>query len=144
MCCLIGSKLGDERGIRRAGLSVIDRSTCSFTCCHGVTGDFLSLVPAADGIDLRLDGVGVTGGGDFIRSENDFELSVRRRDLVPRSGAPMSLIDRPFLCSGESSGLASVIVWSCLLLGVRLCFDAGVAADADGPEEGSFGSPNID
>jgi hypothetical protein len=86
----------------------------------------------------------VTGAGDFMRSENGFGVSVRRADFVPRSGAPTSLIALPFLCKGESSGLVSVMVWSCLLLGVLLSFEAGAACDPDGPDVFSLGSPKID
>jgi hypothetical protein len=138
---------GDERGSRRAGLSVIVRSTLSFIWCNGVSVDgelLLGDLSAAVDIALRLCGAGVTGTGDFIRSmtcglatlrnggdevvgcgevnrsmgfglaarrnrgvgvpsDGDFMrsmscgLAARRKDFVPRSGAPTSLMARPFL-----------------------------------------------
>jgi hypothetical protein len=149
ICCLTGSKLeeGDERGSRRAGLSVIVRSTLSFIWCNGpsVSGELLlGDLSAAVDVALRLCGAGVDGTGDLIRSMSCglaarrnggdevagcgefsrsmgfglaarrnggvgvpsagdlvrsmcFRLSARRKDFVPRSGAPTSVMARPFL-----------------------------------------------
>ena len=74
---------------------------------------------------LRFAGVGVVGG-DLMRSENDLLRSVRRKDFAPRSADPTSVMDLPFLSSGESSGLFSVIVPSEFVPGVRGRFEAGV------------------
>ena len=68
---------------------------------------------------LRVTGVGVVGGGDLMRSENDL------LDLKLRSPDPTPEADLPFLTSSASSGLFSVIVPS-EVVGVRACFGSGV------------------
>lgn len=106
--CLTGS--GVECGRRRAGLSATLRSTGSLAWCHG---------ESCAEVFLRVTGVGVVGGGDLMRSENDrLDLKLRSPDAAPDT-------DLPFLTSSESSGLFSVIVPS-EVVGVRACFGSGV------------------
>jgi hypothetical protein len=125
------------------------RSMLSWTWCHGESLDGVAL-PAVDsrvGVALlRPVGVGVTGGGDFRRSENILGLPVRRADFNPRSDTPTSASDRgTFLTEGVSSGgLLSVIDSSCLVPGVRSYFVVGVEDLALLSDLFSLGSPNKD
>ena len=141
MCCFNGSALGDDRGIRRAGLRAMVRSMPSLTCCHGE-----SLPPTFSTVDCTLRrpvGVGVLGGGDLRRSESCLRLSVRRADFSPRSDTPTSAADRDFFLVVVSSGLTSVIDSSCLVPGV-LVRSGFAIVDERVSLFFSFGSPNKD
>lgn len=118
------------------------RSTLSLTWRHGESFDAVLTAVSGGGLEiLRVAGVGVVGGGDLSRSESDLWLLLRS-DLTPRSGEPTSVMGRPCLCSGESSGLLSLIAVNAL--GVRWCLDPGVDSVVDFSDFFSFGSPKID